>query len=237
MENCALCEYCSEIDFSPLGLPMMRDLQEINSGDPMPDRHPFISPFTVFEGEHGVPYYRLGRQSRIDQSPACSMCAAIRGLLLNRPDMRSSWTSKGLEDPACLASIDGTGNLVPPEGIEWNHSEKQASVPTISRLSLTWVRVGDDDEDLTYPGRVRHSRLRSDELYEHRLIECFQTCTRGVSYRDTERNTMIFGDLAFGGRMRPALVDPVLPISWLEECQREHGTTCGVVPEGFAAPK
>src|SRR3569833_2602045 len=156
MENCALCEYCSEIDFSPLGLPMMRDLQEINSGDPMPDRHPFISPFTVFEGEHGVPYYRLGRQSRIDQSPACSMCAAIRGLLLNRPDMRSSWTSKGLEDPACLASIDRTGNLIPPEGIEWNHSEKQASVPTNKQKTKTKDQKKNKNKNHTNPGRVRH---------------------------------------------------------------------------------
>lgn len=202
----SLCEYCALIDFDLLYHPSRSEL---------------LGSWTSGGRRGGsANCWSLGLQSRIDESSSsCPLCHAICELLHQHSLIRNSWQHHGarLRVPVCLACIEVGGYLPLPSGSP-RHSIN------FGRIWLYWQ---EKNEQNIGPG-VSGAHMN---INMPRLVECFQTCTPGVLRRppmkdvfnDEEHSP---GDLVFGGRVRPGILDPGLPAQWLSDCLANHGDAC-----------
>ena len=202
-----LCQYCAHINFDLLYYPSGSELSDLRTSETR--RHPSHS------------CWSLGLQSRIDESSSsCPLCHAICELLHQHPLVRDSWQhdSTALRAPVCIAYIETAGSLRLPSGSPRDNV-------SLRRVSLYWkerseqnIDAGPVDKDHTFPNTPQ-------------LVECFQACIPGVLGRpplkdvfNEEENSP--RDLAFGGRLRPEILDPGLPTQWLSDCLANHGDAC-----------
>jgi hypothetical protein len=238
MAETQLCEYCSAIDFERLRLPLTADLQMLNDGGTAPDRRPFksnkirfddpdpqreLGPFKPFcaKLDQGIytPHWSLGLQSRVDGAE-CSLCDALRQLIRRKPQIRTAWVRKGLQDAVCIAWISRAGRVTPPTGLRW---EGRRSFD-IHHLSFGWASIQSDR--WTKPGLVKVS-VTEDFLFKwDSYLQAGPMGPAGFPARGGAK-----GETVFGGRLRPRMLDPELPRKWLFDCCEDHGEKCGQSPQ------
>ena len=202
-----LCEYCALINFDVLYHPSRSELLGPRTSEKKRRRSDSC--------------WSLGLQSRIDESSSsCPLCHAVCELLHQHPRIRNSWRHDGTAPraPVCLASIATAGSVRLPGASPRDRID-------LKRVSLYWQERSGQN---ILPGVVANLNTDSDMP---RLVECFQACTPGLLRRlpleDVfNEDGMLAEDLAFGGRLRPQILDPGLPAQWLSNCLANHGDAC-----------
>ncbi|KAK8115713.1 hypothetical protein PG984_012215 [Apiospora sp. TS-2023a] len=145
-----LCAYCSQIDFSILERPSRAQLAALNRGDPPPDGYPFGYPLVEYKtGSSHRPYWSFGLQSRIDKEQSCSLCDAIRRVLLQHPQVTATWEARDAKSAVCIAKFDHRATVKPPAGVKWTGSYPYE----VYNLSLHWI-IPSAGHDLSTPGLV-----------------------------------------------------------------------------------
>lgn len=227
-----LCDYCSQIDFEFLRNPTVQDLRDLNEGQEKSGR----MPFTWHDSEQLYPCYCLGLASRIVGESSCHLCEMISKVF-----EQTGMYQAVHHDPVTIAFIAPCATFKSPLGTTWTsrgvrslHGPVAAEDDDyfyLRRLGLSF-RPRNKDE-LLKPGPMTDIK-NNDEQRSTMLVECFQSCDRNPQSAEAgnlfEDNCLHPDAVAFGGRLRPTMIDSTLSARWLEECVSNHALACSPSP-------
>ncbi|KHE83312.1 HET-domain-containing protein [Neurospora crassa] len=195
-----LCEYCTAIDFEQLRLPSSKDVEELNEGQPIEGRFPWIN-YRINNDDR--PHWSLGAQSRIERSAStCSFCREV-SLVLETSGVRVKAPAVFEKDTICDVYFTEAGYVEAPAGVTWKRYDA-LEIPAIPypRVSLRWTVREKHPWRWSWMGRYPGYK----DVIE--LFEGFQSIEMGTNERQS----------LFNGRERPALIDLELPRRWLRHC-------------------
>lgn len=225
-----LCDFCTEINFDMLRLPTVNEIQLLNAGCRPPDQFPY-----KFDTSSEVgPSKNLGLVSRVQKSSGtCPFCSAVVEVLQQHPHVLDRLRNVGVVDPLCHVSIFPSGRLRAPEGVSWKPTREDADTDT-DFFYLRQLQLGFSP---LQPGQ----RVQPGQLW---LVECFQLHHLetpvpqgdGASTRRRQDPDEL-EHILFGGRERPAMLDPKLLAHWLDDCLTHHTMTCGVTDESASTTR